>query len=93
MQATLSRAVVVSFRLTLLIALSVTGASAAELEVLHADSLAGPMRALKAAFEAKNPGTTLKFTSGVSRELASGFSNGDACDVFAPSSPAVIEET
>lgn len=83
---------VVSFRLALLIALSMTGASAAELEVLHADSLAGPMRALKSAFEAKNPGTTLKFTSGVSRELAKRILNGDACDVFAPSSPAVIEE-
>ena len=92
MQATLIRTVLVSFRVTLLIALSVTGAGAAELEVMHADSLAGPMRALKPVFEAKNPGTTLKFTSGVSRELAKRILDGDACDVFAPSSPAVIDE-
>ena len=91
MQA-LTRTVVVSFRLALLIALSVTGARAADLEVLHADSLAGPMRALKSAYEAKNPGTALKLTSGVSRELARRILNGDACDVFAPSSPAVIDE-
>ena len=94
MHATLIRTAVVSLRLALLIAPLVAGASAAaaELEVLHADSLAGPMRALKSAFEAKNPGTTLKLTSGVSRELAKRILNGDACDVFAPSSPAVIEE-
>ena len=69
-----------------------SGAMAAELEVFHADSLAGPMRALKAAFEAKHAGVTLKLTSGVSRELAQRILKGDACDVFAPSSPAVIDE-
>jgi ABC-type molybdate transport system substrate-binding protein len=47
----------------LLVALSMTGAIAAELDVFHADSLAGPMRALKPAFEAKHPGATLKFTA------------------------------
>lgn len=67
-------------------------AVAAELDVLHADSLAGPMRALKSAFEAKHVGVTLKLTSGVSRDLARRILNGDACDVFAPSSPAVIDE-
>ncbi len=75
----------------LLAALPMT-AAAAELDVLHADSLAGPMRALKAAFEAKHAGVTLKLTSGVSRDLAKRILNGDACDVFAPSSPAVIDE-
>jgi len=92
MHATLIRIALVSFRVTLLMALMVAGAGAAELQVLHADSLAGPMRALKPAFEAKNPGTTLKFTSGVSRELAKRILDGDACDVFAPSSSSVIDE-
>ena len=72
--------------------LSLGGAIAADLEVMHADSLAGPMRALKGAFEAKHAGVTLKLTSGVSRELAKRILNGDTCDVFAPSSPAVIDE-
>ena len=72
--------------------LSMPGAIAADIEVLHADSLAGPMRALKAAFEAKHAGVTLKLTPGVSRDLAQKILNGDACDVFAPSSPAVIDE-
>ena len=65
---------------------------ASELEVFHADSLAGPMRELKKAFEAKQPGVTLNLTSGVSRQLAGRILKGDACDVFAPSSPAVIDE-
>ena len=72
-------------------ALAIATAAAAELEVFHADSLAGPMRALKGAFEAKNPGLTLKLTAGVSRQLAGRIAKGDACDVFAPSSPAVID--
>ena len=67
-------------------------ASAAEIVVFHADSLAGPMRALKQAFEAKNAGTTLALTSGVSKELAGRILKGEACDVFASSSPAVIEQ-
>ena len=65
---------------------------AADLEVFHADSLAGPMRELKRAFEAKNPGVDFKLTSGVSRELAGRILKGDVCDVFASSSPAVIDE-
>jgi len=67
-------------------------ASAAEVVVLHADSLAGPMRALKQAFEAKNAGATLALTSGVSKDLAARIAKGETCDVFAPSSPAVIEQ-
>lgn len=79
-------------RLVILTMLPIGTAMAADLEVLHADSLAGPMRALKAAFEAKHAGVNLKLTSGVSRELAKKIRNGDPCDIFAPSSPAVIDE-
>lgn len=68
------------------------GARAAELQVLHADSLAGPMRELKRAFEAKNPGTTLVLKAGVSRDLAERIVRGEPCDVFAPSAPAVIDQ-
>jgi len=50
------------------------------------------MRALKAAFETAHPDVTIKLTSGVSRELAERILKGDACDVFASSSPAVIEQ-
>jgi molybdate transport system substrate-binding protein len=73
-------------------ALPIAGAIASQIEVLHADSLGGPMRALKAAYEARHPGVTLNLTSGVSRQLAERILKGDACDVFAPSSPAVIDE-
>ncbi len=59
------------------------------LEIFHADSLAGPMRELKRAFETQHPGVTINLTSGVSRELAGRILKGEACDVFAPSSPAV----
>jgi len=67
-------------------------ATAAGLEVFHADSLAGPMQELKKAFEGKNHGVTINLTSGVSRQLAERILKGDACDVFAPSSPAVVDE-
>ncbi len=67
-------------------------AAAAPIVVLHADSLAGPMRALKQAFEARHPGVTLDLVSGVSRDLASRILKGETCDVFAPSSPAVVEQ-
>jgi molybdate transport system substrate-binding protein len=70
-----------------------TGANAAELEVFHADSLAGPMRELKSAFQAQHPGLNINLTAGVSKQLAERILKGDTCDVFAPSSPAVIEET
>jgi molybdenum ABC transporter molybdate-binding protein len=73
-------------------AAQVTAASAAELQVLHADSLAGPMRELKKAFEAKHAGLNINLVSGVSKELAGRILKGEACDVFAPSSPAVIDE-
>ena len=79
-------------RFFVLAMLSMPAAIAADIEVLHADSLAGPMRALKAAFEVKHAGVTLKLTPGVSRDLAQKIRNGAACDVFAPSSPAVIDE-
>ena len=65
---------------------------ASDLDVFHADSLAGPMRALKQAFEAGHADVGIKLTSGVSRDLAKRILNGEACDVFAPSSPAVIEQ-
>jgi len=67
-------------------------ATAASLEVFHADSLAGPMQELKKAFEGKNRGVTMNLTSGVSRQLAERILKGDICDVFAPSSPAVVDE-
>jgi ABC-type molybdate transport system substrate-binding protein len=67
-------------------------AKAASLEVFHADSLAGPMQELKKAFEGKNQRVTLNLTSGVSRQLAERILKGDTCDVFAPSSPAVVDE-
>ena len=67
-------------------------ALAADVEVFHADSLAGPMRELKRAFEAQRPGVTIRLTSGVSRQLAERILKGETCDVFASSSPAVIDE-
>lgn len=82
----------------LLVALGLLGgpplgqARASSLEVFHADSLAGPMKELKKVFEAKHQGVTVNLTSGVSKQLAERILKGDVCDVFAPSSPAVIEE-
>jgi molybdenum ABC transporter molybdate-binding protein len=67
-------------------------AMASTLEVFHADSLAGPMQALKKAFEAKHQGVAINLTSGVSKQLAERILKGEICDVYAPSSPAVIEE-
>jgi molybdate transport system substrate-binding protein len=67
-------------------------ASAATLEVFHADSLAGPMRELKKAFEAKNPTVTINLTSSTSRQLADRILKGETCDVFAPSSSAIADE-
>lgn len=78
--------------LAALSALPTNAAMAATLEVFHADSLAGPMGELKRAFETTHPGVTLNLTSGVSRQLAERILKGDVCDVFAPSSPAVIDE-
>jgi molybdate transport system substrate-binding protein len=67
-------------------------ATAASVEVFHADSLAGPMQELKKAFEGKHQGITINLTSGVSRQLAERILKGDTCDVFAPSAPAVVEQ-
>src|SRR5262245_30971243 len=69
-----------------------SAAMAGAVEVFHADSLAGPMRELKKAFEAKNAGVTINLTSGVSKQLGERILKGDSCDVFAPSSPAVIDK-
>ncbi len=65
---------------------------AATLDIFHADSLAGSMRELKRAFETRHLGMTINLTSGVSRELAGRILKGEACDVFAPSSPAVVDQ-
>ena len=86
------RGVAALFGLTAMMAIPHTNAMAAPFEVFHADSLAGPMRELKRAFEAQHPGVTINLTSGVSRELAARILKGEACDVFAPSSPAVIDQ-
>jgi len=66
--------------------LPVTNAMAGTVEVFHADSLAGPMRELKKAFEEKNKDVTINLTSGVSKQLAERILKGDTCDIFAPSS-------
>jgi molybdate transport system substrate-binding protein len=76
----------------LLAAISSAPAMADPIEVFHADSLAGPMRDLKKAFEARHANVTIALTSGVSRDLAGRILKGDRCDVFAPSSPAVIDQ-
>jgi len=75
-----------------LMILATDQAKASSIEVFHADSLAGPMEALKAAFESKRQGVTIHLTSGRSQELAERILKGDTCDVFAPSSPAAIEQ-
>jgi molybdate transport system substrate-binding protein len=78
------------FPLIALAAMTMSAVRAAPLAIFHADSLAGPMRALKTAFEARHPGTTITLVSGVSRDLAARIVKGETCDVSAPSSPAVI---
>jgi molybdate transport system substrate-binding protein len=67
-------------------------ATAGTIEVFHADSLGGPMREMKKAFEAKNAAVTINLTAGTSKQLAERILSGDTCDVFAPSSPAVIDQ-
>jgi molybdate transport system substrate-binding protein len=67
-------------------------AMAGTIEVFHADSLGGPIRELKQAFEKKNKDVTINLTSGTSKQLAGRILNGDTCDVFASSSPAVIDQ-
>jgi molybdate transport system substrate-binding protein len=72
--------------------MGISSLKAGTVEVFHADSLAGPMAVLKQTFEAKNAGVTIKFTPGTSKALAERILTGEVCDVFAPSSPAVIDE-
>jgi molybdenum ABC transporter molybdate-binding protein len=62
------------------------------IEVFHADSFAGPLSKLKNHYEAKNKGASINLSSGTSKELAERILRGDTCDVFASSSPAVIED-
>jgi len=62
------------------------------IEAWHADSMAGPMMEMKKAFEARNTAVTVNLTSGRSRELAERILKGEACDVFAPSDPAVVKD-
>jgi len=72
--------------------LSAADAMAGVVEIFHADSLAGPMRELKKAFEGKNKDVAINLTSGTSKQLAERILKGERCDVFAPSSPAVIDQ-
>jgi len=72
--------------------LSAADAMAGVIEIFHADSLAGPMRELKKAFEGKNKDVTINLTAGTSKQLAERILKGERCDVFAPSSPAVIDQ-
>ena len=91
--ARVMRASAVAFQVGAMSAILFAGSAAAgTVEVFHADSLAGPMRELKKAFEAKNAGVIINLTTGVSKQLAERILNGDACDVFAPSSPAVMDQ-
>lgn len=83
---------VLTIWLAVICVLPATSAMAGVVEVFHADSLAGPMSALKTAFEAKNGDVTINLTSGVSKQLAERILKGDICDVFAPSSPAVVDQ-
>ena len=61
-------------------------------DVFHADSLGGPMRELKRAFEATQSRRHDQSHVGRLRELAGADRQGEVCDVFAPSSPAVIDQ-
>jgi hypothetical protein len=61
-------------------------------EIFYADSLARSTRELKNAVEGKNMDVTINLAAGVSKQYAERILNGDACDVFAPSSPAVVDE-
>ncbi|MGE5257806.1 MAG: molybdate ABC transporter substrate-binding protein [Hyphomicrobiales bacterium] len=65
---------------------------ASRLTVFHADSLAGPMKELKAAFEAGQEGITVHLFTGRSEPLAEQILKGNPCDVFASSSAEVIDK-
>ena len=83
---------ILPFGVFALLMLFVSGhAAASSITVFHADSLAGPMKALKAAFETKRKGGIVDLVTGRSEQLAEQILKGDTCDVFAPSSTAVIE--
>jgi ABC-type molybdate transport system substrate-binding protein len=62
------------------------------IEIFHADSLTGPMSKLKAAYEVKNEKASINLSSGTSKQLAERLLKGDVCDVFASSSPMVIDD-
>ena len=64
----------------------------ARVTVFHADSLAGPMKELKAAFEAAPKGIAVHLVAGRSEPLAEQILKGDPCDVFASSSAEVIDK-
>ncbi len=70
----------------------ISSAGAGTVEVFHADSLAGPMAALKKAVEGKNAGVTINLTGGTSKALAERIIKGETCDVFAPSATPVIDD-
>ena len=63
--------------LGLLGACSVGQATASSLEVFHADSLAGPVKEIKKAFEGRHHGVTIHLTSGVPTQLAERIRKGD----------------
>jgi molybdenum ABC transporter molybdate-binding protein len=65
---------------------------ASGLTVFHADSLEGPMKELKAAFEARQKGVIVHLAAGRSEPLAEQILKGDPCDVFASSSAEVIDK-
>jgi ABC-type molybdate transport system substrate-binding protein len=75
---------VTGLRALLTICLAATGilpathGMAGVVEVFHADSLAGPMRELKKAFEEKNKDVTINLTSGASKQLAERILKGTA---------------
>ena len=50
------------------------------------------MSGLKKGFEAKNKDAVINLTSGTSKQMAERILKGDTCDVFASSSPAVIDD-
>jgi molybdenum ABC transporter molybdate-binding protein len=83
---------IVVFCFITFLAFPIANAAADNIEIFHADSLAGPMRELKKAFEANNKDVTINLTPGTSKELAERILKGDVCDVFASSSPAVIDQ-
>ncbi len=50
------------------------------------------MQHVKKAFEARHAGVGVNLTSGTSKQLAERILKGERCDVFAPSSPAVMDK-